>query len=441
MLNPALLLLMARYLRSRRGFTAVVTWFSVVGIALGVAALLIVLAVMSGFRQELITRILGATGHAQVEITGLNLPTASVVAARLQGIGGVISATPYVSGQVLVSANGRAGGALVRGIPLINLPTAVKEKLTINAWPTITPSDLPQKMYNILQRPERIQPQHFMWEDGTLLIGVRLAASLGVVPGSGVTLLSPNGARTPVGFIPRTQQATVANLFDMGMAQLDSGLILAPITMAQDLLKKGEFVDAIEIRVQNPREIEKILPQILGVTEKFATSPLDVSVRTWQDDNQEFMQALQVERITMFIILSLIIIVAAFNVITGQMMLVNDKLADIAILRSMGATQRGILVLFMGNGLLLGAAGTAAGLAIGLLGIHNMMPIINFIKALTGVNLFPGDVYFLSELPGRISWPDVYAVLMLTGALTVIASIYPAWRASRFQPTELLRAS
>jgi lipoprotein-releasing system permease protein len=253
-----------------------------------------------------------------------------------------------------------------------------------------------------------------------------------------VTLLAPQGARTPFGFVPRAMGYPVGGTFSVGMVQFDNALALLPLPAAQEFLRKGQAVDALELRVANPEQIEALSPAIFAAAQHYAEAP-DINLTPWTVTNGEFFRALQVERVTMFIILSLIVVVAAFNIITGQMMLVNDKLADIAILRTMGATQGQIRRIFLYNGLLLGGLGTAAGTALGLLIIFNMTAVVNSIRTLFGIDLFPRDVYFLSELPGRLAPLDLAAVLGMALGLTLLASLYPAWRASRFHPVELLR--
>jgi lipoprotein-releasing system permease protein len=401
-----------RYLGSRRGFTKAVTAFSVLGIALGVAALLVVLAVMSGFRAELMGRILGVSGHANLEIAGLESGTAALLAADLTRIPDITEATPYVAGQVLLSAGGRATGAYVRGVP--SLPASVANG-TLGMEGKL--AEIPA---------------------GTVLLGQGLASNLGLLPGMGVTLLAPEGARTPFGFVPRAMQYEVGGSFSVGMVQFDNALALMQLPDAQEFLRRGNAVDALEIRVADPEQIDALAPQIFAAAQKYAEAP-DIVLTPWTVSNGEFFRALQVERVTMFIILSLIILVAAFNIITGQMMLVNDKLADIAILRTMGATQTQIRKIFLYNGLLLGGLGTATGTVLGMLIIFNMTAVVNGIRAIFGIDLFPRDVYFLSELPGRLAPLDLAAVLGMALGLTLLASLYPAWRASLFNPVELLR--
>lgn len=401
-----------RYLGSRRGFTKAVTVFSVLGIALGVAALLVVLAVMSGFRTELMNRILGVGGHATLQISGLEGPQATLLAADLRTIAGVTEVTPYVAGQVLLSGNGQATGAYVRGIP--SLPPLVQDgTLGIDG-----------KIKSIPQ--------------GQMIVGQGLASQLGALPGSALTVLAPEGARTPFGFVPRTMAYDVAGTFSVGMVQMDNALVLMNLADAQEFFRRGDSVDALEIRVQNPAEIEAMAPAIFKVAQRYADAP-DIALTPWTVSNGEFFRALQVERVTMFIILSLIVLVAAFNIITGQMMLVNDKMADIAILRTMGATRGQIRRIFLFNGLMLGGLGTLAGTALGFVLIFNITGVVNGIRAAFGIDLFPSDVYFLSELPGRISLLDTSLVLTMAFTLTLLASLYPAWRAAQFNPIELLR--
>lgn len=416
LMNGFVATMVRRYLGSRRGFTRVVTAFSVLGIMLGVAALLIVLAVMSGFRAELMSRILGVSGHATLEIAGLELPAARALAVELEKIEGVVSAVPYVSGQVMVSAGGRATGAYVRGVEgnfVADVQAHTGLKMEI--------------LGEDLGAPQQV------------LLGQGLAANLGVLPGGGVTMLSPEGARTVAGFIPRTAQVGVAGIFGVGMVQFDNGLIVGRLEDIQMFLRRGERVDAVEIRVKNPQKMNDVNETIVTVASEFAEHKSDVILTTWQATNGEFFRALQVERITMFIILSLIVLVAAFNIITGQMMLVNDKLQDIAILRTMGATRRQIRRIFLFNGLMLGGMGTLGGIVLGLLVIFNMTEVVRGIRVMTGVDLFPRDVYFLSDLPSKVSMLDMGLVVAMAMVLTVLASLYPAWRASQFEPVELLK--
>ncbi len=412
MLNGFVPLVVRRYLGSRRGFTRVVTIFSVLGILLGVAALIIVLAVMSGFRQELMGRILGVSGHATLQIEDLQAPVARVLAGELEKIDGIAKATPYGSGQGMVTAAGRAPGAFMRGVegnPLENMGKTVD------------------------------MVGDGLGAENQLLVGGGLASQLGLLPGSGVTLLSPEGNRTVMGFMPRTGQFGVAGTFTVGMIQFDNALVLARMEDVQSFLGRGEKVDALEIRLDDPEQVDKLVPQILDVADRFAQSPMDVSVVPWTVANAEFFRALQVERVTMFIILSLIVLVAAFNIITGQMMLVNDKMGDIAILRTMGATQGQIRRIFLYNGLMLGGIGVAGGIGLGMLVVWRMAELVDVIKMLFGIDLFPSEVYFLSELPGRINVNDMMNVVGMAMVLTVLASLYPAWRASKLNPVELLR--
>jgi lipoprotein-releasing system permease protein len=411
-MNRAVRLIVARYLRSRRGFTRVVTWCSVSGILLGVAALIIVMAVMSGFRDELIGRILGLTGHLNVEVAGLTTPEAALMSGDIAGVRGVVSAVPYVTGQAMASGSGGATGALVRGIRPADVPAEIRSKIT-SGQATLA--------------------------EGEVLIGEGLAAALRVPVGGSVTLISPQGLRTLVGFVPRIASFRVGGIFKVGLVQFDRGLVIGRLSDMQSFLQFNNAVSGIEVRVARPDALGTIPRQVYSIASNRAVSDMAVTVTTWEQENVDFFRALQVERVTMFIILSLIIIVAAFTIVTGQMMLVNDKLADIAILRTMGATRADVRRIFLINGLLLGGLGIAAGAALGLLVVWQMTPIVGFIEAVTGVKLFPADVYFLSALPSRLDPGDLAGIVGMALALTLLASWYPAWRAAKLDPVELLR--
>ncbi|MFZ2586850.1 MAG: lipoprotein-releasing ABC transporter permease subunit [Alphaproteobacteria bacterium] len=412
-------LIIHRYLGSRRGFTRVVTAFSVLGIVLGVAALVMVLAVMGGFRQELMSRILGVTGHMTVEMPDMMQDTAEMAAARLRALPGVASAEPYVNGQGMVTFGGRSGGALLRGVVAERVPEMLTRKL--------------------ITMDKRTADASFVLQPGEALIGTVMARNLGIMTGQKIRVLSPDGARTIAGFIPRTQVFTVAGIFDIGMVQFDSGLVIASIPDVMAFAGTRGRVTALELKLDDPTQVEAMKPAVFNTLGRMVANPLDVRITTWHDTNRDFFNALQVERVTMFIILSLIVVVAAFNIISGQMMLVNDKLADIAILRTMGATQGDIRTIFFFNGLLLGLMGTVGGLVVGALGVWNMDRLVDGIQYLTGVKLFPGDVYFLTELPSRLNVWDMGAVMGMALVLTVLASLWPALKAARFDPVELLR--
>jgi lipoprotein-releasing system permease protein len=396
-----------RYLRARRGFTGVVTGFSVGGILLGVAALIVVMCVMAGFRDELVGRILNMTGHATLSAPGLTTQSAQDMAQRLAAIPAVQAAQPLVQGQVMLVAKGQATGGFLRGVQPSHIPQLVQD----NATGTL--SDLAQ--------PNRIA------------VGEDMARQLRSGIGDVITLLSPDGAHTVFGFVPRMVQAKIVAVFDTGSSLYDRGLVLTSLKTAQGVFKLGQGVSALEIRVQNPLAIGQVAPELVQI------AGADSRIITWQQSNRQFFNALQVERVTMFVILSLIILVAAFNIITGQIMLVGDKTADIAILRTMGATRQDILRIFLYNGLLLGILGTLGGLALGLLVTLNLMEIVAFLETTFGLTVFSGDVYPLDTVPARLVWPEISAVLAMSLLLTLLASLYPAWRASRLTPVEGLK--
>lgn len=399
-----------RYLKSRRGFTRVITSFSVVGITLGVAALIIVMSVMAGFRDELIDRILGFSGHAQVQIPQFSEEKSKDLTEKLQQIPGVTRVSPYVLGQGLVNYRHQASGVLMRGV---------------------TANEIPVQIANNTVAGSQIQR---LIEPNTIAMGATLAKKLGIGLGQQLTLLSPQGKRTIAGFIPKVLQVKVVALFDSGFHQFDSGLVLMHLDLAQKFFGLGETISALELRVTEPAKIGSYLPAIqaaLGEEKGFVT--------TWQQQNRPFFNALQVERVTMFIILSLIVLVAAFNIITGQIMLVMDKQADIAILRTMGATKTAILSLFMSNGVLLGGVGIGLGFILGILVTFNLDHLVMWFEKISGSEVFSGEVYFINEIPARLVWPEIAMVMLLALVLVLLASFYPAWRASRLHPVEVLR--
>jgi lipoprotein-releasing system permease protein len=401
----------ARYLRARRqeGFISVIAVFSLLGIALGVATLIIVMSVMNGFRAELLGRILGLNGHVVVQGPQGPLPDHAAVAERLRSLDFVVAAFPIAEGQVMATAHGTASGALVRGMKREDI------------------------------EPHSIVAQHLLggsladFQGDGVLLGSRLAQKLGLAVGDRVTLLSAQTNVTPFGQAPRSKAYVVAGLFEIGMFEYDSSFIFMPLDSAQVFFRLGDAVSGVEALVADPDAVAGYRRDI------FAAIGPGHRVTDWQQANSNFFGALQVERNVMFLILTLIILVAAFNIISSLIMLVNDKARQIAILRTMGATRGSVMRIFFLAGAAVGLVGTVSGFALGLAFCDNIEAIRRWIEGLSGAGLFPAEIYFLSQLPAKVDPTEVGVVVTMALGLSLLATIYPAWRAARVDPVEALR--
>ncbi|MGE3770761.1 MAG: lipoprotein-releasing ABC transporter permease subunit [Bdellovibrionales bacterium] len=404
-------LLAWRYLRTKKqeGFISLITWFSLLGIMLGVATLIIVMSVMNGFREELLTRVLGLNGHANV--IGYDGPVTDydALTASLLQVSGVTAAAPIIEAQALVTTQGQAGGALVRGV---------------------APEDLMRRDL-LVSKVTRGDMKNF--EGDRIVIGARMAQRLQINVGDTLTLVSPRFAQTAFGQIPRMKGYEVAAIFDVGMYEYDNGFIFMPLPAAQAFFRLPDAVTSVEVLVENPQHIEDYLQDIS------AAAGSDWKVTDWQQSNRSFFTALEVERNVMFLILSLIIMVAAFNIISSLVMMVKDKGRDIAILRTMGATRGSILRIFFLAGATIGVVGTFAGLALGVAFALNIETIRQGIQALVGADLFSAEIYFLTQLPAKLDWAEVVQVTLMALGLSFAATLYPAWRAARLDPVEALR--
>jgi lipoprotein-releasing system permease protein len=402
-----------RYLRARRqeGFISVIAWFSLVGIALGVATLIIVMSVMNGFRQELLERILGINGHLSVygPVAG-KMTDYQPLIGTVEGVDGVISVNALIEGQVMASAKGVAKGAIVRGIRAEDL---AKRK--------IVASNIQQGSLDSFKG------------DNVVLIGSRLAQSMGVRVGDDITLISPKGNVTAFGTVPRMRAFKIVGTFEIGMYEYDSGFVFMPLDAAQIYFKMPDAISNLEVFTANPQNAARV-----GVDISRALKGQG-SVHDWQRANASFFNAIQVERNVMFLILTLIILVAAFNIISSLIMLVKDKGRDIAILRTMGATRGMIMRIFLIAGASVGVIGTMMGFALGLSFAANIETIRRWIEGFTGTDLFAAEIYFLSQLPAVVDPTEVTAVVLMGLGLSFLATIYPSWRAARIDPAEALR--
>ncbi|MEQ9641798.1 MAG: lipoprotein-releasing ABC transporter permease subunit [Alphaproteobacteria bacterium] len=405
-------LLAARYLRTRRrdGFISVIAWFSLLGIALGVATLIIVMSVMNGFRAELLGRILGLNGHVVVQGIAGPLSDFDTVAGKLRAVAGVAVARPLVEGQVMATANGAASGALVRG----TRPADLKARAIIAD--NIKSGSL-----------DDFEGRH------AVLIGTRLAAKMGLQVGDAITLISPQTTTTAFGSVPRGKAYQVVGTFEVGMYEYDSSYIFMPLAAAQTYFRLGDAVSGVELEIDDPDDVAALrLPLFRAIGG--AGRVVD-----WQQLNSHFFSALQVERNVMFLILTLIILVAAFNIISGLIMLVNDKGKGIAILRTMGATRGAVLRVFLIAGTAIGVIGTAAGFALGMVFCANIDRIRLWLESLSGTELWSPEIRFLSQIPAVVDPTEVVAVVAMALGLSLAATIYPAWRAARLDPVEMLR--
>ncbi len=402
-----------RYLRSRRrdAGVSVIAGFSFVGIMLGVAALIIVMSVMNGFRGELLTRILGVNGHVIMQPIDSPLTDFDEVAKRVSGVEGVAYTMPLVQGQVLATgAASNSTGALVKGVRGADL----------------------QRLTPVAANIQQGTIDNFDTSQG-VAIGSRLAESLGLRLGDSITLVSPEGDVTPLGVTPRVKAYPVVAIFEIGLSEYDASYVYMPLGEAQLFFNSEDKAQSIEIFLNDPDRVVSLQ----GPIEQAAGRP-NYTV-TWQRMNESFFSALEVERNVMFIILTLIVLVAALNIISGLFMLVKDKGRDIAIMRTMGATRGSIMRVFLITGASIGVAGTLAGFVLGTLFCLNIENLRQFFSWVSGTTLFNPEFYFLSRLPAEIDPSEVVTVVLMAVGLSFLATIFPSWQASKLDPVEALR--
>ena len=411
--SPVERLLAMRYMRARRaeGFISVIAWFSLAGITLGVATLIIVMSVMNGFRAELIGRILGLNGHVGIyaaENRGIeNFDDLSLTLAEIPG---VIAVTPQVEGQVMVTRAKVNIGAVIRGVRWSDL--AARRPL----WEALD------------------KPTIAAFRDGEgVLIGKGMAFKTGAAVGATITLTAARGEATAFGTLPKRRTFRVAGIFDVGMHEYDNSFVFMPLDMAGDFLGMKGRASGLEIYTVDPQNIANI--RVL-VADRLTG---DLRAFDWLQRNRTFINALRVERNVMFLILTLIILVAAFNIISSMIMLVRSKHADIAVLRTMGAGAGSIIRVFLMTGASIGIIGTLAGTVLGLLFCWKIGSIQGFIESISGAELFAAEIYFLSTLPALVNPTEVGLVIAMALGLSFLASLYPAWRAGRIAPAEVLR--
>jgi len=410
--SPFEWMLALRYLRARRkeGFISVIAGFSFVGIMLGVATLIIVLAVMNGFRKELFDKILGLNGHIVIHSIDGRFTDFDPVADRLRKIDGVKHVLPLIEGQAMISTTSLANGALVRGLrgEDIEKLTAISENIRFGS------------LKDFDKRP-------------AVAIGTRMANDLRVKVGDKLALVAPRGATTPFGTAPRVKRYEVKAIFEMGMSEYDSTIVFMPLSEAQRYFNRRDMVNVLEVVVDEPDRVGEMRADILR-----AGGPT-IYVSDWRQRNASLFSALQVERNVMFLILTLIVLVAALNIVSGLIMLVKDKSSDIAILRTIGASKGSVMRVFFITGASIGVVGSLAGFILGVLVCTNIEYIRQFIAFVTDTDLFSPELYYLSRLPAEMDPTEVISVLVMALTLSILATLYPSWRASRLDPVEALR--
>jgi len=413
MFNTFERLVAGRYLRARKGerFVSIIAIFSLVGIALGVATLIVVASVMTGFQTEVVRRVLGANGHVVLQaFAGEKIDNYRKLTADIAALPGVLAATPVLDGQVLVTGERGGGtGALMRGITEADLRALSQLRIIAGSLDAFRGDD-------------------------AIVVGAGLAANFRLAPGSRLTLVSPQGAATAFGTIPRVRAYRVAAVFDAGLATFNSGVVFLPMPSAQIFLQAGDTVSGIELRVENPQQaramVERIRP-LLGTRQ--------LLLRDWTRANDQIVAVLQIQKNTMFIVLGMIIVVAAFNVISSLIMLVKDKRRDIAVMRTLGASSGAILRIFIMCGAFVGVAGTLLGTVLGVVVCWNLEAIQHLIESLTGGQVFDSSVFLLTALPNQVHWPSVAQVVGLALVLSLLATLYPSWKAASTDPVEVLR--
>ncbi|MDC7713941.1 lipoprotein-releasing ABC transporter permease subunit [Vogesella sp. LYT5W] len=402
-----------RYLRARRrnGFISFISLMSVLGIALGVAALIVVLSVMNGFQQEIRGRMLSVVSHVEVGSYDGRVAGWPTLAATLARQPHVLAAAPYVNAQGLLSSGGSVRGAMVRGI----LPQQEDKVI-----------DLGRQMQR--GKLADLQPGQF-----GILLGFELARALGVEVGDKVTLITPQGNVTPAGMMPRLKQFTVTGVFKIGMFEYDSSLAMIHLRDAQVLFRMGQDVSGVRLKLDDPLQAPQVKALLNG---QLAANQV---ASDWTDMNSNYFRAVQIEKRMMFIILTLIVAVAAFNLVSTLVMVVTDKQADIAILRTLGASPASIMQIFMIQGSVAGVLGTLSGVAGGLLIAFNLDVILPAIERVLGMRLLSSEVYLIDYLPSQVQPSDVVTIAVISLVLSLLATLYPSWRAARTRPAEALR--
>ena len=401
-----------RYLRTKRreSFISIIAGISFLGIMLGVATLIVVMAVMNGFRADLLDRILGVNGHATIRPYETRFIDRDVLAEQLQKVEGVVLATPLVDGQAMLSSGDAARGVLLRGLPVEKLQT------------------LPSLRDNVIDGSLAALAQ-----PNTIAVGARLAERYGFKVGQKISLISPRGTVTPFGTAPRLRQFKLVAIFRVGLSEYDLNFTFASIETASSFFGFGAHQGAIDVLIDDPDLIDMRAPQLR------AAAGDDTYLTDWKQTNRTLAGALEVERNVMFIILTMILLVAALNIVSGLVMLVRDKGRDIAVLRSMGASRGMVLRIFFITGASIGVVGTLAGLIAGILLSTYVEEIRQFLIWTTGANLFPAEIYFLERMPSRILLQDVVQIALMALTLSFLSTLYPAWRAASQEPVELLR--
>ena len=401
-----------RYIKSRRveGFISVSAWFSLIGIVLGVATLIVVMSVMNGFRTELVDRILGINGHLIVyKKNGLLIENYNKIVSQISDTQNVVAVTPYLEGQALAKTKNSISGIIIRGTKWSDLPA---KKLL---WKSLDKTAI--NNFKIKQN---------------IILGYRLAQRLNLRVGDYISLISPNVMETAIGVLPIKQNFMVGGFFDVGMYEYDNNFIFIPWEKAEKFLSIKKIAHGIEIFLDNPKTTQNVYDDLISKLDE------NLTIIDWKKRNSSFMNALDVEKNVMFVILTLIILVATFNIISSMIMLVQTKKSDIALMRTMGASKHFVIRIFMLTGSIIGIIGTIIGAILGTIVSINIETIRNFVSSLFGQELFSPQIYFLSTLPSNINFNEVLIVMGLSISLTLIASMFPAWKASKISPIQAL---
>ena len=393
------------------GFIVLVASISLFAVMLGVAALIIVMSVMNGFRDELFSKVVGLNGHAVVQGYGGRLPGWREIAEQAKATPGVTAAVPLIEQPLMASYDGRVEGVLVRGM----------RRGDILENPILRGNEVAGSLQALRPGSQNVA------------IGIRLAESLGATVGGQISLISPQGRTTPFGTVPRIVSYNVAAIFEVGVYDYDKAFVVMPIEDAQTLLMLGDAVGMVEIETVDADRVGEILAPLAAAVAGQAV------LSDWRSMNQALFEALSVERVAMFVILSLIILVAVFNILSSLIMLVRAKTRDIAILRTMGASRRSLLKIFMTVGTIIGGLGTVAGLVLGAIALYFRQPVVNFVQIVTGQDLWDPSIRFLTELPSKTDPFEVVAVTAMALGFSFLATLYPAYKAASTDPVQVLR--